>query len=46
MVLAVVNGNESTFGPILKLSDSQFDNVGQDKRNKKTELTIKRFYNK
>ena len=26
--------DESTFGPILTLSDSQFDNVGHDKRNK------------
>ena len=26
--------DESTFGPILKLRDSQFENVGHDKRNK------------
>jgi len=26
--------DESTFGPILKLKDSSFDNVGHDKRNK------------
>ncbi len=26
--------DESTFGPILKMSDSQFENVGHDKRNK------------
>ena len=27
-------GDESTFGPILALSDSEFSNVGNDKRNK------------
>lgn len=31
--------DESTFGPILKLKDSKFDNVGNDKRNK-NESTI------